>query len=85
MSAFVRHWKVGLLLAAAVAVVVAVVLWPRQGQGTNTAGGEWTCSMHPQVRQPRPGRCPICGMDLIPVEKLSEEKAHVEQRAGVEV
>ncbi|MBN2290515.1 MAG: efflux RND transporter periplasmic adaptor subunit [Candidatus Glassbacteria bacterium] len=28
---------------------------------------EWTCSMHPQIRQPKPGQCPICGMDLIPV------------------
>ena len=27
----------------------------------------WTCSMHPQIRQPNPGDCPICGMDLIPV------------------
>jgi len=30
---------------------------------------EWTCSMHPQVRQPKPGKCPICFMDLIPVKK----------------
>ena len=29
---------------------------------------EWTCSMHPQVRQPEAGSCPICGMDLIPLE-----------------
>lgn len=28
----------------------------------------WTCSMHPQIRQPKPGKCPICFMDLIPVE-----------------
>ncbi len=28
---------------------------------------EWTCSMHPQIRMPNPGKCPICGMDLIPV------------------
>ncbi|MBC2593203.1 efflux RND transporter periplasmic adaptor subunit [Ruficoccus amylovorans] len=27
----------------------------------------WTCSMHPQIRQPEPGQCPICGMDLIPL------------------
>lgn len=27
----------------------------------------WTCSMHPQIRQPEPGQCPLCGMDLIPV------------------
>jgi len=28
----------------------------------------WTCSMDPQVMQPEPGACPICGMDLIPAE-----------------
>lgn len=27
----------------------------------------WTCAMHPQIRLPSPGDCPICGMDLIPV------------------
>ncbi len=26
----------------------------------------WTCSMHPQVRLDRPGKCPICSMPLIP-------------------
>jgi membrane fusion protein, copper/silver efflux system len=25
----------------------------------------WTCSMHPQIRMEKPGKCPICGMDLI--------------------
>ena len=34
---------------------------------------EYTCSMHPQVRQDEPGDCPICGMDLIPV---SDEDDH---------
>ncbi|MEN6452848.1 MAG: efflux RND transporter periplasmic adaptor subunit [Prolixibacteraceae bacterium] len=28
----------------------------------------WTCSMHPQIKMERPGSCPICGMDLIPIE-----------------
>jgi len=36
---------------------------------TETAAEEWTCSMHPQIRRPGPGKCPICGMDLIPVKK----------------
>jgi len=31
----------------------------------------WTCSMHPQIRQPAPGKCPLCGMDLIPVAKAA--------------
>ncbi|HEY3371244.1 MAG TPA: efflux RND transporter periplasmic adaptor subunit [Prolixibacteraceae bacterium] len=25
----------------------------------------WTCSMHPQIRMDKPGKCPICGMELI--------------------
>jgi len=29
----------------------------------------WTCSMHPQIRMHEPGKCPICGMDLIPVKQ----------------
>jgi Cu(I)/Ag(I) efflux system membrane fusion protein len=28
----------------------------------------WTCSMHPQIRQDHPGKCPICAMDLIPLK-----------------
>jgi Cu(I)/Ag(I) efflux system membrane fusion protein len=30
-------------------------------------GTRYTCSMHPQINQPEPGSCPICGMALIPV------------------
>ena len=33
----------------------------------------WTCSMHPQIRQNEPGKCPICGMDLIPLESQEGE------------
>lgn len=28
--------------------------------------------MHPQIMQPEPGDCPICGMDLIPAESSSD-------------
>ena len=28
---------------------------------------EWTCPMHPEIRRPGPGSCPICGMALEPV------------------
>ena len=39
--------------------------------GDEDDGGEavWTCSMDPQVKQPGPGKCPKCGMDLIKMEK----------------
>ena len=29
-------------------------------------GAIWTCPMHPQIRRPGPGNCPICGMALEP-------------------
>lgn len=28
----------------------------------------YTCPMHPEVIKHEPGKCPICGMDLVPVE-----------------
>jgi Cu(I)/Ag(I) efflux system membrane fusion protein len=31
----------------------------------------WTCSMHPQIRLDHPGKCPICGMDLIPLQDFA--------------
>ncbi|WP_341924989.1 copper-translocating P-type ATPase [Nocardioides psychrotolerans] len=40
------------------------------GAGTSGAAhpaGEYTCPMHPEIRQPGPGACPICGMALEPV------------------
>ncbi|TWU39834.1 Cation efflux system protein CusB precursor [Novipirellula aureliae] len=32
----------------------------------------WTCSMHPQIRRDGPGKCPICGMDLVPVRESAD-------------
>ena len=39
--------------------------------GQSEAPQWWTCSMHPQIHQPKPGKCPICFMDLIPVTSES--------------
>lgn len=38
----------------------------------------WTCSMHPQIQQPEAGDCPICGMDLIPLESDSSDEGERE-------
>ncbi|MET3446508.1 Cu+-exporting ATPase [Ralstonia sp. 1138] len=39
------------------------------------AGTIYTCPMHPEIRQDRPGNCPICGMTLEPViPELDEEE-----------
>jgi len=40
-------------------------------------GSIWTCSMHPQIRSDKPGKCPICGMTLIPLESESADGVDV--------
>lgn len=29
------------------------------------AGGDWTCSMHPEIHRHEAGKCPVCKMKLI--------------------
>lgn len=43
--------------------------------------GVWTCSMHPQIKQDKPGKCPICGMDLIPLRKSGNSHENVDPSA----
>ncbi len=61
----------GAPLAAALLVVFLVGWYFGLPAKQSTAdGGDdtvWTCSMHPQIRQPNPGLCPICSMELIPL------------------
>ena len=74
---------VALLVAAALGWWLRAGLAPARPDAVpaTAAGGEadahaaheaaaqvWTCSMHPQIRLPEPGDCPICGMELIPLE-----------------
>jgi Cu+-exporting ATPase len=42
-------------------------------QGEVAAGTIYTCPMHPQIRQPGPGSCPICGMALEPLVPTASE------------
>ena len=38
---------------------------PSNYNQTGTATEYYTCTMHPQVHQAKPGKCPICGMTLV--------------------
>lgn len=73
----------GLLAAVAAAFLIGYLLRPAESV---TAGGEhtdhaaqpakpqwWTCSMHPQIKLPSKGLCPICNMDLIPMEEGDQD------------
>lgn len=75
-----------ILLSSVLALVLGLVLgyWffspaeeagSHEGHGHSSQAEVWTCSMHPQIRQPEPGACPICGMDLIPADNAGGEEA----------
>lgn len=51
------------------------------GDGEAAEGRLWTCGMHPQVISEEAGQCPICGMDLVPVDM--DEPGH-DHAAAVE-
>jgi Cu(I)/Ag(I) efflux system membrane fusion protein len=76
--------RLAIIAVIGAAVVAAVIWWPRETHQERTEAEVWTCSMHPQIRLPKPGRCPICGMTLISVSRLAAETTGIEQRAGLE-
>jgi hypothetical protein len=47
---------------------------------SDTHATVYTCPMHPQIRQPGPGTCPICGMALEPEMPSLEEDDNPELR-----
>jgi len=69
-----RNW-IFLGLAVLAVMLISGIFSPKAGkENQETAGSQqerkikyWTCSMHPQIKLPKPGLCPICAMDLIPV------------------
>ena len=47
---------------------------PREESVTDTAGGRWTCPMHPKIVRDDPGSCPICGMALEPMSPGEDDE-----------
>lgn len=42
---------------------------------TSVTHPKYHCPMHPEIISDKPGECPICGMDLVPVEAASGQAA----------
>ncbi len=34
----------------------------------------WTCSMHPKIKKDKAGKCPLCGMNLVPAKTEVKKK-----------
>ena len=41
---------------------------PQPAEASQPAVERWTCPMHPEIQTAEEGTCPICGMDLVPME-----------------
>lgn len=68
----IRHnMTLVVLIGIALGLAIGYVAFHRGGAQTASKSENkktiYTCSMDPQVRQDHPGKCPICGMDLIPL------------------
>ncbi|ODU25168.1 MAG: hypothetical protein ABS95_00955 [Verrucomicrobia bacterium SCN 57-15] len=61
--------KITFLLVAAVFLAAGSFAFvgckPAQDQSSGSQAKQYTCSMHPEVVQDKPGKCPKCGMDLV--------------------
>ena len=75
--------RLGVVGVALAALIAAVAFWPRGDSQAAAKSDVWTCSMHPQIRLPNPGPCPLCGMQLIPISKLPKARGDLETRAGL--
>jgi membrane fusion protein, copper/silver efflux system len=73
----------GIIAKVIVALVIIVGLSSCTKQGVTTvAAGDidyYTCTMHPWVHSKKPGTCPVCGMDLVPVYKNKSQGDQVSQ------
>ncbi len=85
-SLYARHWgKLWITQAAALLIIGFAIASSLNGTPSTVATQTdsdshaqhadapkiWTCSMHPQIRRDGPGKCPLCGMDLVPVTASS--------------
>ncbi|MBX6422112.1 efflux RND transporter periplasmic adaptor subunit [Thermosulfurimonas sp. F29] len=52
------------------------------GVGLSARKTIYICPMHPSYKSDRPGKCPICGMDLVPASQVAVPSAKGERRKG---
>ena len=82
MNTNIRHYAIHFGILTATLILAAACQKPAQPDAQtvasapspamspaapNPVAGKYTCPMHPEVVSDQPGRCPKCGMDLVPV------------------
>lgn len=63
--------KISLLICVALLTTAAATFAqsessPAPSTSASATAKKYTCTMHPEVVQDKPGKCPKCGMKLVP-------------------
>lgn len=87
MKNIIKQYKI-ILPSIIIGLLAGWLLFQNGGSGGSGSDGDksqamadgtmWTCSMHPQIKQDKFGLCPICAMDLIPLEVTGSEEEGVD-------
>jgi hypothetical protein len=68
-----------IIIIAAIALGIGVFIkqhnTPMQSSSKQGHHDIWYCPMHPHYTSDHPGRCPICGMDLVKRETVSQKES----------
>lgn len=64
--------KSALILLVLLFSIAFIISCAQKAKVENDQIAYYTCSMHPEVKEKEPGKCPLCGMDLTPVMKSAE-------------
>jgi Cu(I)/Ag(I) efflux system membrane fusion protein len=83
MKVFYKLYSKNITRSSVLVMIILFSLWigsklgekksaPHTVEHTHTSEEQvesttWTCSMHPQIKMNKPGKCPLCFMDLIPL------------------
>lgn len=65
---------IGIILVLFISVIVIINQFSADDR--EDSHSTYTCPMHPQIISDKPGSCPICGMDLVPVTQKKNEQSH---------
>ena len=76
MKKILKNKWIALILVLVIGIVIGKLIGGPSSQKEKAAHQHdevgkreiWTCSMHPQIQKVEAGQCPLCGMDLIPLD-----------------
>jgi predicted RNA-binding Zn-ribbon protein involved in translation (DUF1610 family) len=77
-----KLWFAALAVAVALVGVALSVGCGKKVEETAEVA-TYTCPMHPEVTSDKPGECPSCGMDLVPMEEGEHGSGETPEHGGM--